>query len=208
MIRFSSVLLQSLNKPGGNVTGVSFFAAELEAKRLGLLKSLVPDIGAAGALINPTNANAQSQTRQLNDAARTLGIQLHIIGVSRDNELETAFTDLQQRRVRAVVVASDPFFSARRTTIVGLAAHRAIAAIYEWREFVEAGGLASYGTNLTNNNRQAGVYAGRILRGEKPADLPVIQATKFEFVLNLKTAKALDLDIPNAMQLLADEVIE
>ena len=155
-------LVASLNRPGSNLTGVSFFTAELEAKRLGLLKSLIPKSSTIGALINPTNANAQNQSRQLSDAARTLGVDLHIINVSGDNELDAVFANLQQRRATALLVASDPFLAARRARIVDLAARHAMPAIYEWREFVEEGGLASYGTNLRNANRQAGVYAGRI----------------------------------------------
>ena len=161
-----------------------------------------------GALVNPANANAQNQTKQLNEAARALGIGLHLMNARDDAELERAFAELEQRRAGGVAVASDPFFSARRSKVVGLAARHGLPAIYEWREFVEDGGLSSYGTNLTDANRQAGVYAGRILRGEKPAELPVVQASKFEFVLNLKTAKALKLEIPSAMQLLADEMVE
>jgi putative tryptophan/tyrosine transport system substrate-binding protein len=201
-------LVASLNRPGGNVTGVSFFTAELEPKRLGLLHELVPRLDAVAALVNPTNANAENQTRELKEAARTLRLQLHILNASGERDFDAAFASLIQLRAGGLVVASDPFFFGRRQQLIALAAHHAVPAIYEWREFAEAGGLMSYGTNLTDAYRQAGVYTGRILNGERPADLPVVRSTKFELVINLKTAKALGLAVPNAMQLLADEVIE
>ena len=201
-------LVPSLNRPGGNVTGVSFFAAELEPKRLGLLHGVVPHAAAIGGLINPNNANAQNQARDLIEAARALGTQMHILHAGTDRELETAFARLVELAGSAMVVCSDPFVSGRRDLAVGLAARHAIPAIYEWREFAEQGGLMSYGTNLADTYRQSGLYTGRILRGENPAEMPVTRAIKFEFVINLKTAKALGLTVPNAMQLLADEVIE
>lgn len=201
-------LVASLNRPGGNVTGVSFFTAELEPKRLGLLHSVVPQAASVGALINPTNANAEEQVRDLTEAARTLGVQLHILHATNESEIKVAFMNLSERRGRAIVVASDSFFAGRQAEVVSLAARHSIPAIYEWREFVDRGGLMSYGPNLTETYRQAGLYTARILRGEKPSDIPVTRATKFEFVLNLKTSKALGLVIPNSMQLLADEVIE
>jgi putative ABC transport system substrate-binding protein len=201
-------VVTSLNRPGGNITGVSFFTAELEAKRLGLLKGLVPQAGEIGVLVNPTNANAQNQTKDVQEAGRTLGAQVHLIQASNEREIDSALAGLAQKRTGALLVASDPFFFARRQQLIALAARHSIPAIYEWREFAEAGGLMSYGTHLTDAYRQAGRYVGRILRGEKPAELPIMRTTKFEFVINLKTAKALGLSIPNAMQLLADEVIE
>jgi putative ABC transport system substrate-binding protein len=201
-------LVASLSRPAGNITGVSFFTAELEPKRLGLLHELVPRLNVVAALVNPSNANAESQTRELQEAARTLGLQLHVLRASAERDFDTAFASIIQVRAGGLVVASDPFFFGRRQLLIALAARHAVPAIYEWREFVQVGGLMSYGTNLTDAYRQAGVYTGRILNGEKPADLPVVRSTKFELVINLKTAKALGLVVPNAMQLVADEVIE
>jgi putative ABC transport system substrate-binding protein len=205
-VKFGLVI--SLNHPGGNITGVSFFTAELEPKRLGLLHSVVPQATSIGALINPTNANAKEQAKDLTDAARALGVQLHVLHATNESELEAAFVALSERRGNAIVVASDSFFAGRQAEVVSLAARHAIPAIYEWREFVDQGGLMSYGPNLTETYRQAGLYTARILHGDKPADIPVTRATKFEFVLNLKTSKALGLAVPTSMQLLADEVIE
>jgi putative ABC transport system substrate-binding protein len=201
-------LVASLNRPGGNVTGVTFFTAELEAKRLALLRELVPKAKAIAALINPTNANAENQTKETTEAARTLGLELHVLNATNEHEIDTAFTRLVQLRASALAVASDPFLFARRQQLIGLAARHAVPAIYEWREFVEAGGLLSYGTSLSDAYRQAGIYVGRVLKGEKPSDLPVFQTTKFEFVLNLTTAKILGLDVPPSLSARADEVIE
>jgi putative tryptophan/tyrosine transport system substrate-binding protein len=201
-------LVASLNKPGSNVTGVSHFAAELESKRLGLLRELVPQVTAIAVLINPTNGNAENQSREVIEAARALGVRLHILNASKEGDFTAAFASLVQMRAGALAVAADPFFFGQREQLVALAARHAIPTIYEWREFAEVGGLLSYGTSLTDANRQSGIYAGRILKGEKPADLPVVRSTKFELIVNVKTAKALDLTIPNSMQLLADEVIE
>src|SRR5262245_31100443 len=194
--------------PGANVTGISFFAAELEAKRLGLLHELAPRLTVAAALVNPRNANAESQSTELNAAARTLGLRFHILEASSELDFEAAFAKLVQNRASTLVVASDPFFFGRRQQLVALAARHAVPTIYEWREFAEAGGLASYGTNLTESYRQAGIYTRRILKGEKPADLPVVRATKFELVINLKAAKVLGLTVPPTLLARADEVIE
>jgi putative tryptophan/tyrosine transport system substrate-binding protein len=201
-------LVASFNRPGGNITGVSFFTAELEAKRLGLLRELVPQATAMAAFINPTNANAENQSRELNEAARALSLQLHIFAPTSERDLDPTFANLLQLRVGALLVASDPFFFSRRQQLVALAARHSLPAIYEWREFAEAGGLASYGTNLTDAYRHAGIYTGRVLKGEKPAELPVTQSTKFEFVINLKTAKALGLEVSPGLSARADEIIE
>ena len=201
-------LVASLNRPGGNITGVSFFTAELEGKRLGLLHEVVPRETEIAALVNPTNANADNQSKELNEAARTLGLQLHVLNASSEREIDMAFASLLQNRIGALVVASDPFFFARRQQLIALAARHAVPAIYEWRDFAAAGGLMSYGTSLTEAYRQAGSYAGRILKGEKPTDLPVVQATKFEFVINLTAAKVLGLEVPPGLSARADEVIE
>jgi putative ABC transport system substrate-binding protein len=201
-------LVASLNRPSGNITGVSFFTAELEAKRLGLLHELVPQATTIAALINPSNANAENQSRDLKEAARMLGLQVHFVNASSERDFDPAFATIGQIRAGALLVASDPFFFSWREQVVRLTARHAIPAIYEWREFAEAGGLASYGTNLADAYRQAGIFAGRILKGEKPADLPVMRSTKFEFVINLKTAAALGLDIPPMPLALADEVID
>jgi putative ABC transport system substrate-binding protein len=201
-------LVASFNRPGGNVTGVSFFTAELEAKRLGLLHELVPRVTAIAALVNPANANAENQSRELKQAARMVGLQLNILHASSDRDFDAAFATFARLRAGALLVASDPFFFIQREKLVSLAMAQGVLAIYEWREFAEAGGLVSYGTNLTDAFRQAGVYTGRILKGEKPADLPVMQSTKFELVINLKTAKALGLELPPTLLARADEVIE
>jgi putative tryptophan/tyrosine transport system substrate-binding protein len=201
-------LVNSLNRPGGNMTGVSFFTATLEAKRLGLLFELVPAARTFGILINPTNPNAEAQLNDIAQGALTLSRPITILKASNDQEIEAAFNSFAQQQVNALLVTSDPYFFGRHEKIVALAARYNLPAIYEWREFAQAGGLASYGTNLLDNYRLAGVYAGRVLKGEKPADLPVIRATKFEFVINLKTAKALKLDVSPTLSARADDVIE
>jgi putative ABC transport system substrate-binding protein len=201
-------LVASLNRPDGNVTGVSFFTAELEAKRLGLLREVVPQVTVVAALVNPTNANAENQARELNEAARALGLQLHILNSSSERDIDAAFARVVEMRAGALLVASDPFFFSRYQQLIALAARRGVPAIYEWRDFAEAGGLMSYGTSLNEAYRQAGVYTGRILKGAKPADLPVMRSTKFEFVINLKTARALGLEVPPGLSARADDVIE
>ena len=201
-------LVASINRPGGNITGVHIFFSELESKKLGLLRELVPQAGVIAALVNPSFASAGRQTTELQAAARKLGQQIKIINASNEHELDTAFASMAQLRVDAMIVAADPFFSARRNQIVSLAARYAIPAVFEQRAFAGAGGLMSYGTNIEYSYRQAGIYTGRILKGEKPADLPVLQSTKFEFVINLKTAKALGIEVRPDLLSIADEVIE
>jgi putative ABC transport system substrate-binding protein len=201
-------LVETLNRPGGNVTGVSFFSASLETKRLGLLSQLIPAARSFGVLINPTNANADTQLKDVEEGGQALGRPITIVKATDESEIEAAFGALAQRKPGALLVAADPFFFGRREKIVALAAHYKLPAIYEWREYAEAGGLASYGTNLTDAYRFAGIYAGRILKGEKPADLPVIRSSKFEFIINLKTARALGIDVPLGLSAGADEVIE
>ena len=204
----SSGLVVSLNRPGGNATGVYIFQQVLEGKRLGLLRELVPSAASIAVLLNPTNANFQTQLRGVQDAARDLGQQVSILSASNERDLDVAFAAVNQSHAGALLVGSDPFFNNERDQVVALATRYSIPAIYEGREFAMAGGLASYGTSLSDAYRQAGVYAGRILRGEKPADLPIVQPTKFEFVINLKTAKALGLDVPPGLSASADEIIE
>jgi putative ABC transport system substrate-binding protein len=201
-------LVASLNRPGGNVTGVSNLITELGSKRLGLLRELVPSITLIVTLINPNFPDAESQLRDVEAAARGLGLQHIVLRAGSEGEIDTAFATMAQQSGGALDVNVDPFFLARRDQIVALAARHAIPAIYPVRDFAVAGGLLSYGTDFADSYRQAGIYTGRIVRGEKPADLPVQRSTKFEFVINFKTAKALGLAVPNSMQLLADEVIE
>ena len=192
-------LVGSLNNPGGNVTGVSFFAATLEEKRLGLLSELVPSARVFGILINPANDNAENQLRDVAQGTLALHRPAVTLKASNDGEIDAAFAAFSQQNVNAVLVASDPFFNGRRHKITELMAHYRLPAIYEWREFVQAGGLASYGSNLSDNYRLGGAYVGRVLGGEKPASLPVVQATKFEFVINLRTAKSLGLSLPSGV---------
>jgi len=201
-------LVASLNRPGGNLTGVSFLTNQLEAKRLGLLHELVPHASTIAVLVNPANANAEKTSRELKEAAGTLRLQVHMIDASSDDVFAPAFAKIAQISADALLVGSDPLFFVERKRLVSLVAGIALPAMFDWREFVEAGGLASYGTSLSDAFRQAGVYAGRILKGAKPNDLPVLQATKFEFVVNLKTAKTLGLTIPPTLLARADEVIE
>ncbi len=201
-------LVASLNRPGGNITGVSFFTADLETKRFGLLHELMPAAGKIAFLVNPTNPNAEGQLKDIQDAARALGLQIHILKASSEPDFEVAFEILVQSHAAALQVGSDPFFFNSRQILVALAARHAVPAIYEWREFAQVGGLVSYGTSLTDASRQAGIYAGRVLKGAQPAELPVLQPTKFELVINLKTAKTLGLDIPPTLLARADEVIE
>jgi ABC-type uncharacterized transport system substrate-binding protein len=198
-------LVDSLAQPSGNLTGFSVMATALMPKRLELLSELVPRAGVIALLANP---GSESMIRELQDAARAKGVQLQILKASSESEIDAAFASLGQLQAGALIVAADPFFEIRREQLMALAAHHAVPAIYAWREYAAFGGLISYGASLTANYRQSGIYAGRILKGEKLADLPVQQPTKFELVINLKTAKALGLDVPQSMLMRADEVIE
>ncbi len=204
----TSGLVISLNRPGGNATGVYVFQQVLEGKRLGLLRELVPAAALIAVLLNPTNANFQTQLTGVQEAARAAGQQLNILSASSERDIDTAFATMTESRAGALLVGSDPFFNSRLDQIVALAARHVIPAIYEGRDFAMAGGLASYGTSLADAYRQVGIYTVRILKGEKPADLPVVQPTKFEFVINLKTATALGLDVPAGLSASADEIIE
>jgi putative tryptophan/tyrosine transport system substrate-binding protein len=201
-------LVASLNRPGGNVTGVSMFLNEMETRRLALLHELMPSAALIGVLINPESPSIETQLNDVRAAARTLGQQIHIVKASNDREIDAAFATLVQRKVTAVLVCSNAYFISRRDQIVALAAQHAIPTMYDQHDFAAAGGLMSYGTDVAEAYRLMGVYAGRILKGEKAADLPVQQSTKFELVINLKTAKALRLEIPPALSARADEVIE
>ena len=198
----------SLNRPGGNVTGIYFFTQSLQEKRLGLLHEMVPTATTIAVLINPNFSPAQNELRDAQAAATRLGLQLVVLRANIESDFAGAFADLVRQRAGALLVSASPFFFSRRAQLVVLAARHAVPAMYEWREFAEAGGLMSYGTVLADAYRQAGIYVGRILKGEKPDDLPVMQSTKFELVLNLKTARTLGLSVPDKLLALADEVIE
>ena len=201
-------LVASLNRPGGSATGVSMFLSEMEAKRLALLHELVPTGTITGVIVNPSSPSIDTQLREINSAARALGRQIQIVNATNERELDAAFVSLAQSKVGALLIASNAYFTSRRDQIVALAAQRAIPAIYDQREFPMAGGLVSYGTNLSDSYRLMGVYTGKILKGEKPTDLPVQQSTKFELVISLKAAKAIGLDVPPTLLARADEVIE
>jgi len=201
-------LVASFNRPGGNVTGASFVATELETKRLEILHDVVPTAAVIGVLINPTNPAAESRSKDLEVAARTLERNIHIVSASNESDLETAFATSIQQKAGALLVSTDSFFTSQRDRLVALAARHALPTIYPWREFVEAGGLASYGPSINEVYREVGIYTARILKGEKPADLPFLRPTKFELVVNLKTAAALGLTIPPVALARADELIE
>jgi putative ABC transport system substrate-binding protein len=201
-------LVASLSQPSGNVTGVTNFTVELGSKQFGLLHEIVPGTTAIAALMNPNFAGTKKQLSDVEAAARVLGLQLIVLRASTEREIEAAFATISQQGVHALLVCIDAFLLAQRDQIIALAARHAIPAVYPVRDFAVAGGLMSYGTDFADSYRQAGIYTGRILRGEKPADLPVLRSTKFEFVINFKTAKTLGIEVPNSMQLLATEAIE
>jgi len=201
-------LVASLNRPGGNITGATVFASEMESKRLGLLHEAVPAAKTMAVLLNPANPSAELQLRDVRNAAPRLGVEVIPFSASAESEFEGVFAAIMQRQATALLVGADPFFNSRRTRLIALAAEHRLPAIYEWRLFAVNGGLMSYGTVLTDAFAQAGAYAGRILNGEKPADLPVVLPTNFEFVINLKTAKSLGVDISPTLSARADEVIE
>jgi putative ABC transport system substrate-binding protein len=201
-------LVASLNRPGGNLTGVGLLNAELGPKRLELLHDLVPAAAIVAVIVNPANPNSEALLADLQSTARSLGLELHILRASSDPELEAVFATLAQSHAGALLIGTDPFFNSRSVKLAAFAMHQSIPVIYQYREFAAAGGLMSYGASFTEPLRLAGVYVGRILKGEKPADLPVQQVTKVELIVNLKTAKALGLTIPLPMLGRADEVIE
>ena len=201
-------LVESFSRPGGNVTGVTLMTALMEPKRLGLLRELVPGVPLVGVLLNPVFPPAARQLQELEQAARTIGQRLVVTKASTDEELNAAFAVLVQERIGALLVAADPYFDTRRDRIIALAAQHRLPAIYQFREYAVAGGLLSYGISITDGYRQYGVYAASILNGAKPADLPVQQVVKFELVINMKTAKALNVTISDNLLSLADEVIE
>jgi len=201
-------LVASFNRPGGNLTGVSFLASTLVAKRLELLREVVPNAAIVAFLINPKNPNADSDTKDAQDAARTVGQQLVVLRASTESDIDSVFSILAQQRITALLVGNDTFFLSRREQLAATAARHAVSTIYNVREYVSVGGLMSYGADLKDMYRQAGVYVGRILKGERPADLPVQQPTKFELVINLKAAKTIGLTIQPMMLARADEVIE
>ena len=200
-------LVTSLNRPGGNATGAAFLSVELVSKRLELLRDLAPKIASVGLLVNPHNPNAAPQTKEMEEATKTLGVRLDTLEASAESDFDTVFRTLRQRN-EALVISADPFFFSHSSQLVGLAVRYAIPTMYYAREFVSAGGLISYASNLEDSFRRAATYVARILKGEKAADLPVIQPTKFELVLNLKTAKALGLTVSPTLLARADELIE
>jgi putative ABC transport system substrate-binding protein len=201
-------LVASLNRPGGNLTGVSSLNVELGPKRLELLHELVPTATLMAVLVNPTNPNAETQSRDLHAAARALGLKLHVLHASAEREFDTVFATVAQLRAGGLVIGADAFFASRSEQLAALTIRHAVPTIHAYREFDTAIGLMSYGTSIPDAYRQVGVYTGRILKGEKPVDLPVQQSTKFDLIINLRTAKALGLTVPLSLLARADEVIE
>jgi putative ABC transport system substrate-binding protein len=201
-------LVASLNRPGGNATGATFMTANLGTKRLGLLRQLVPGAEVVALLVNPDKSVGQVQIRDVTEAARSLGQKLLVLDGGSDNKIEAAFAAISQQHVSALLVGADPFFDTRRDHLIALASQHRMPAIYQFREYAIGGGLMSYGTSIAEMYRQVGIYVGRILNGEKPDELPVVQVTKFELVINLKTARSLDIKVSDDMLSIADEVIE
>ena len=201
-------LVASYNRPGGNATGVSLLTSPLEPKRLGLLRELVPQATTIGVLLNPNLPQSGSQLSDVQEAARTINLQIRVLRASTDREIELAFETIATQRIRALAVTADPFFDTRREKLVALAARNAVPTMYHFREYVLAGGLVSYGIDASDGYRLVGVYTGRVLKGVKPEELPIMQATKFQLVINLKTAKALGIKISDNLLSLADEVVE
>jgi putative ABC transport system substrate-binding protein len=201
-------LVNSLNRPGGNITGVSFFSSALGAKQLELLQQLVPKATVMAALVDPNYTNAEIQLRNVQEAAHSVGLQIRVVKASNEREIDAAFTSLIQQRADALINQGGAFLFSRRNQVIALAMRHAVPAIYPLRDYPAAGGLMSYGASNTDAYRQAGVYTGRILKGEKPTEMPVLQPTKFNLVINLTTAKVLGLDVPDKLLALADEVIE
>jgi putative tryptophan/tyrosine transport system substrate-binding protein len=203
-----SGLVASLNRPGGNITGIAALSTDLEAKRLEFLHELLPTAAVVALLVNPTNPFSEPETRNVRDAAQTLGLHLEVVQASTGGDIETAFATLVALRAGALVVGADPFFTSRKDQIVALATRHGVPAMFQWREFAVAGGLVSYGPKFADGAYQIGIYAGKILKRAKPADLPVQQAVKLELVINLKTAKALRINVPLSLLTRADELIE
>jgi putative tryptophan/tyrosine transport system substrate-binding protein len=201
-------LVDSIARPGGNITGVTFFTAQLLQKQVGLMRELLPNARAFGVLVNPQNPRAVADLRAVQAAARSLGIEIHVGNATTKQDFMSAFASLRQKHIAALIIAGDPLVLRESSDLAALCSHNGIPAIMGAREFPQGGGLFGYGTNLAASYRQAGLYTGRILRGEKPKDLPVLQPTKFEFVINLKAAKTLGLEIPPTLLAVADEVIE
>jgi putative tryptophan/tyrosine transport system substrate-binding protein len=201
-------LVQSFNRPGGNLTGMTQLTLALDAKRLGFLRELVPGSRKVALLMNPKFPGSADRQQQVLAQAQAIGLELSVLHATTEAEIESAVAGLDRAQIGAVLIGGDPFFNSRRTQVIAFVARKGIPAIYEWREFAVAGGLMSYGTHLPDAYRQAGLYAARILKGEKPADMPVLQPTKFQFIINLRTAREQNVAIPPAVLALADEVIE
>ena len=201
-------LVASLNRPGGNVTGVSFLVNELTSKQLEMLHTIVPKASLFGFLVNPDVAYAQSQAKDAEDAARALGLRIVVLNAKTENDIDAAFKTLVQQKAGGLVTISEPFLNSRRDQIIALAARHSLPALYPVRDYVTAGGLVSYGTSIIGAYREVGVYTGRILKGEKPTDLPVVRPTKLELVINLRTVKVLGIELPERVLAVADEVIE